>query len=160
MMAIIAIWFFILGIIFGSFIDCAVDRLEKKEDVIFQRSYCPKCHHPLAWFDLIPIISFVFLKGRCRYCHQRISWEYPLVELSTGLLFVLVFLFGGINILTVFLGLVSIPLLLIFIFDWKNYLIPEKIVYPTLGLVLLFWLSLDLYQKHFFVLQSSHFFLA
>ena len=81
-----------------------------------------------------------------------------MVELGTGLLFVLIFLFGGLNILTIFLSLVSIPLLIIFIFDWKNYLIPEKIVYPTLGFVLLFWLSLDLYQKHPFVLPSSHFF--
>ena len=96
------------------------------------------------------------LRGRCRYCHQRIPWEYPLVELSTGLLFTLIFIFTGGNWWGIFLTLVSIPLLIIFLFDLKYFLIPSQVVYPTLVGVLLFWLSLDLYYKTSLFSLSSH----
>lgn len=156
-MGAIAIILFFLGTIAGSFIGCVVDRLAKKEDIIFKRSYCPHCHHRLAWFDLIPIFSFAALKGRCRYCHQRIPWEYPLIEVGTGLLFVLIFMLEGNNYwLTIFLILVSIPLAIIFLFDLKHSLIPGQLVYPTLGAVLLFWLGLDLYQRNKICSFSSH----
>ena len=149
--------YFILGTIVGSFLDCVVDRLAKKEDIIFKRSYCPKCHHQLAWFDLIPIVSFIILRGRCRYCHQRISWEYPLVELSTGLLFVAIPLILGENAISVFLMIVSLPLVIIFLYDLKHSLIPDELIYPSLALTLLFWLGEDWFLKSHLTIETSFF---
>jgi len=73
---------FIFGLLIGSFLNCLIYRLEKKENFLKGRSYCPHCHHQLNWSDLIPILSFIFLKGKCRYCHKPISLQYPLVEIS------------------------------------------------------------------------------
>lgn len=153
----IAIGYFILGTVFGSFIDCTAERLAKKEDVILKRSYCPKCHHSLAWFDLIPIVSFIFLKGRCRYCHARIPWEYPLVEFSTGLLFAAVPLILGVNTISTFLLVASIPLMIILLYDLKHSLIPDELIYPTLGITLLFWLGEDLFLKNPLTIETSFF---
>jgi len=158
MMVEIIVGFFLLGTIMGSFIDCAVSRLAKKEDIVFKRSYCPHCHHSLAWFDLVPIISFIVLKGRCRYCHRRISWEHPLVELGTGFLFILIFLLGGNTVLTAFFILVAIPLAIVFLFDLKYSLIPSQLIYPTLVFTLLSRLGLDIYQSQGFYFWTSHIF--
>ena len=82
---------FISGLFIGSFLNCVIYRLEKKESFLTGRSYCPKCKHKLSWQDLIPLLSFLELRGRCRYCKGKISWQYPLVELATAILFVGVF---------------------------------------------------------------------
>ncbi|MEA2092623.1 MAG: prepilin peptidase, partial [Patescibacteria group bacterium] len=77
---------FLLGVFIGSFLNCLIYRLEigdKPEG----RSYCPKCKKTLKVKDLVPVFSYILLKGRCRYCGERISIQYPLVELSTGVLF-------------------------------------------------------------------------
>src|SRR3972149_5595677 len=76
---------FILGVILGSGIKALADRSLSYKS-FWGRSYCPKCKHKLGWYDLLPIFSYIFLKGRCRYCHKKISIEYLLVELGMGLL--------------------------------------------------------------------------
>lgn len=78
---------FCIGLSFGSFLNCLVYRLANKKTIL-GRSFCPQCQHQIIWYDNIPLISFIFLKGRCRYCHQKISWQYPIVELLMGILFV------------------------------------------------------------------------
>jgi prepilin signal peptidase PulO-like enzyme (type II secretory pathway) len=80
----------LIGLVIGSFLNCLVWRLYKEEKVS-GRSYCPRCRHLIAWYDNIPVFSFLFLRGRCRNCHKKISWQYPLVELITGILFLLAF---------------------------------------------------------------------
>jgi leader peptidase (prepilin peptidase)/N-methyltransferase len=86
-------WFlFILGLCVGSFLNVLIDRLPKGRS-ISGRSYCDHCRHLLSWLDLIPIVSFFLLKGQCRYCGKKISWQYPLVELLTGVIFILIFNF-------------------------------------------------------------------
>jgi len=84
------LFIFFFGLIIGSFLNCLIWRLHKAETVL-GRSYCPHCQHQLAWYDNVPVLSFVLLLGRCRYCHKKISIQYPLVELVTGVLFVLAF---------------------------------------------------------------------
>lgn len=81
------IWLFILGLCVGSFLNVLIDRLPKDKSVIKDRSYCDFCGHTLSWYDLIPLLSIIILGRRCRYCHKKISWQYPLVELITGFLF-------------------------------------------------------------------------
>ena len=82
-------FFFIFGLIVGSFLNAVIYRLEEKESFLKGRSYCPRCKHVLNWKDLIPVLSFLILRGRCRYCGKKISFQYPLVELATGFLFFL-----------------------------------------------------------------------
>jgi prepilin signal peptidase PulO-like enzyme (type II secretory pathway) len=96
---IVFILVFILGTVAGSFINCLVWRINQKETIL-GRSYCPKCRHGLGFFDLFPILSFIFLRCKCRYCKDKISWQYPIVETLVGLLFVFVYHFTGFDILS------------------------------------------------------------
>lgn len=75
---------FMIGCAFGSFANVVASRLPRGEDFIVAHSCCENCHHRLGWYDLIPIISWILLKGRCRYCHLPISWRYIIVEIVTG----------------------------------------------------------------------------
>ena len=90
--AFLLIIIFIIGIYFGSFYTLAIYRIPKGEDIIYKHSYCPNCNHKLGIFDLIPIFSYIFLKGRCRYCKNQIGIRYFLLEFLTGIVFVLFYL--------------------------------------------------------------------
>lgn len=79
----------IIGVLFGSFFTLAVYRLPKGEDILYTRSYCTKCKHRLNFLDLIPVLSFIFLGGKCRYCKETISKRYIIFEILTGMLFIL-----------------------------------------------------------------------
>ena len=134
------IFIFILGLIIGSFLNVVICRLETKESIFFARSKCPQCGAVLKWHDLIPVISFLIQKGKCQYCKKKISWQYPVVELLTGLIFLLIFNKFGFEDLLVscFLFLVSCFLIIIFVYDLKYYIIPDKIIYPAIIIALLF----------------------
>ncbi len=99
---------FVIGSLFGSFYSLATYRIPQKQDIVATRSYCPNCKHRLEFFDLIPVLSFILCGGKCRYCHDKISPRYFLLEVGHGLLFVAIYL-----ILTVFFG-ISIEALVIF----------------------------------------------
>ncbi|MDF2866087.1 MAG: PppA [Clostridia bacterium] len=83
---------FIIGTLFGSFFTLATYRVPRKQDIVFKRSYCPSCEHELGFFDLIPVLSYLFVGGKCRYCKKKISIRYPLFEISNGLVFVCLYL--------------------------------------------------------------------
>jgi prepilin signal peptidase PulO-like enzyme (type II secretory pathway) len=125
------VFIFIFGLMIGSFLNCLIWRLYKEETVL-GRSYCPKCGKELKWYDNIPVFSFIFLKGRCRFCDERISWQYPLVELITGLLFTLSYylaLNNNFTFLELFFYFFIISLsVIIFVFDLRWYLIPISTV--------------------------------
>ena len=144
----ILIYFFIFafGLIIGSFLNCAIYRLKTEESIVSSRSHCVKCGHKLGWKDLIPVFSFLFLKGKCRYCSKKISWQYPTVEIATGLLFLLmaiydlrftIYDFSSFFELTFHLIIVSL-LIIIFVYDLKHYLIPDKIIYLAITITF-FW---------------------
>lgn len=78
---------FIIGTLFGSFYTLAVHRIPKKQDIIYTHSYCPKCNHKLGFFELIPILSYIFLGGKCRHCKEKIRARYLIIELLSGILF-------------------------------------------------------------------------
>lgn len=80
---------FLMGITFGSFYTLAVYRIPRKEDIIHTHSYCPNCNHKLGFLDLIPIFSYIFLGAKCRYCKQKIRPRYLILELTSGLFFVI-----------------------------------------------------------------------
>ncbi len=77
----------ILGLLFGSFLNVCIARIPCGESIVRPGSHCPACDHPIRWFDNIPILSWLALRGNCRDCGSRISWQYPAVELATGLWF-------------------------------------------------------------------------
>lgn len=131
-MPVFYILFFILGAIFGSFLNTVISRLKTGESVLKERSHCLFCKKKLNYYELIPIISFVIQRGKCRNCHKQISWQYPLVEIFTGLLFVLIFV-GQYSLLTTcFLLIISCFLIVLFVFDLKHYLVPDQIIYPAI----------------------------
>lgn len=83
---------FLIGCVFGSFLNVCIYRIPRGESIVYPPSHCPYCRTRLRWFELIPVLSFMLLWGRCRHCSSKISWRYPAVELLTGLLFYLVYL--------------------------------------------------------------------
>lgn len=81
---------FIIGTVFGSFYTLALHRIPKRQDIIHTPSHCPNCNHKLGFLDLIPIVSYLFLKGKCRYCKEKIKLRYLILEMISGMLFVLI----------------------------------------------------------------------
>lgn len=94
----ISVNIFIIGTLFGSFFTLATYRLPRKQDIVFKRSYCPNCNHELGFFDLFPVLSYVFLGGKCRYCKDKISIRYPLFEIVNGCIFLLIYLIFKLSI--------------------------------------------------------------
>lgn len=91
---------FIMGILFGSFYTLAVYRIPKKQDIIHTHSYCPNCNHKLGLLDLIPVFSYIFLGAKCRYCKQKIRPRYFILEILSGVSFVLIAYLMKLNIYT------------------------------------------------------------
>ncbi len=89
MNSILYIYIFLIGITFGSFFTLAVYRIPDKKNILNERSYCPNCKHKLQFWDLIPVFSYIFLGGKCRYCKQKIRPRYLLLEIFSGIVFVL-----------------------------------------------------------------------
>lgn len=116
--------FLLFGLAAGSFLNVLIIRLPQEESIL-GRSHCPKCKKQIAAVDLIPILSYIFLWGRCRNCHEPISFQYLLVELSTGLLFVLGYYLLGLNYLLIFYFIFLSALVAIFVYDLKYLEIPE-----------------------------------
>lgn len=138
---LVALLCLVLGLAVGSFLNVVVWRVPRKESVVHPPSACPRCGHGIRWFDNIPVLSWFVLRGRCRDCREPISWRYPAVEASTGLLFAGVGLHFGLSAALpafLYLGAISVALLLI---DLDTHTLPNAIVLPaypvTVGLLLL-----------------------
>ncbi|NLM11506.1 MAG: prepilin peptidase [Clostridiaceae bacterium] len=137
---------FITGLILGSFFNVVIYRLPKGKSIVTPRSSCGSCGTTLKPLDLIPVLSFIWLKGKCRYCKSKISFRYPLVEIITGILYVILLFKYGISIEFVFtLYLMSI-LIIVFFIDLDHMIIPNELVIAGLvgGIVLFvlrFWFS-------------------
>ena len=150
-----AAFVFIVGSIVGSFLNVCIYRLPKEESVIFPRSYCPHCKKGIRWYDNVPFLSYIFLRGRCRFCHERISLQYFIVEGMTASSFLFLYRHFGLSghffIYTAWFG----ALIAASFIDLKHQIIPDEIslgglvagllasfLYPPLHHVLSPWLSL------------------
>lgn len=136
---IYALLLLFLGVILGSFINAWVWRVENNLSVAKGRSMCPYCKHTLAWYDLIPVLSYLILRGKCRYCKTKISSQYPTIELTTGLLFMTTYLLlapAGIQQLIQMLLLLVVSVLLVaaYIYDAKHMELPEMFMLPAIAL--------------------------
>jgi len=148
MILITTLIIFILGLAIGSFLNVVAYRSVHGGSILVDNSKCPHCGHKLSALDLVPLLSFFILKGKCRYCSKNISIQYPIVELATGLLFSFSFLHWSNNLLSAF-SLVSISeylsllfllfsvsiLLVLFVTDLKSGLLPNIIVLPAIIVV-------------------------
>jgi leader peptidase (prepilin peptidase)/N-methyltransferase len=149
---------FILGLLVGSFLNVVLFRFGTGETMVSGRSRCNACKGPIAWYDNIPLLSFLLLRGKCRKCGERISWQYPLVELSTALLFAAsgkaFFISGSVvsALETTFaLGLVG-ALVVIFVYDLSHMEIPVS----ALGFGIL-WVVFSLFFIWYFALPREAF---
>ena len=137
------------GLSLGSFVNALVWRLKTKRNFVSERSECTNCHHTLAWYDLIPVLSWLWLRGRCRYCYRKISWQYPLVELSVAATFVGSYLSWPYTAygqpgwwLLAFWLLAVVLLAALFVYDVHWYELPDRLVVPLIGLGIAYGLTL------------------
>lgn len=124
---------FVIGLAVGSFLNVCIHRMPKGESIVVPGSYCPKCRHAIAWFDNVPLLSFLILGGRCRHCRERISFRYPLVEFISGLLWYGCWQAGGgilvFGIRVTFLSLLFVATMT----DFESGLIPNHVTLLGMG---------------------------
>ncbi len=121
------IFAFILGAVIGSFLNVVIIRLPQAKSVVFPASHCPKCGENLKWYHNIPILSWLLLGGKCAYCKEPISIQYPLVELFSGLLFVCAYHKLGLTPETLFVALAFLLLLALSVIDLRYKAVPDSI---------------------------------
>ena len=137
----------LLGVVIGSFLNVCIYRLPRGESIIAPRSRCVGCLTQLSWFENIPLLSFILLRGRCRHCQRPISWRYPVVELLTALLSVVLLVrFPYLDAYLIYFLLFTAPLLVITFIDLEHLIIPDVISFP--GIAIGFASSLYLGRTH------------
>ena len=134
-MLLLSLFIFLCGLAVGSFLNVLADRFSRNESITKGRSYCESCKKTLGVLDLVPLFSFLYLQGKCRYCKTKLSWYYPIVEVTTGILFVATFWWTQTNFpslpIIYYLFLVS-SLIVVFFADIKYGIIPDKILFPAI----------------------------
>jgi leader peptidase (prepilin peptidase)/N-methyltransferase len=131
---------FIFGAVVGSFLNVCIFRLPAKISIIKPLSQCPHCHHPIRFYDNIPLISYIVLKGKCRDCGGKISWRYPLVELLTALLSLFLFLKFGLTLIFLIFFIFTAVLIVITFIDLDYQIIPDVLTLP--GIPIFFLLAI------------------
>jgi leader peptidase (prepilin peptidase)/N-methyltransferase len=135
---LLATYLFGVGAIIGSFLNVLIWRLPRGEGFVLQRSHCPHCDTLIRWYDNIPLLSFIILRGHCRKCAGSISVQYPAVELTTGLIFCFSYLAYGLSAQMIGIDIFLALLLVVIVTDFRHYLIPDKITLPGMVLGLLY----------------------
>ena len=128
---------FLYGIVIGSFLNVCIFRIPKQENIVKIRSHCMNCGYQLKWYDLVPVFSYLCLGGKCRSCKQKISVQYPLIELLNGVLYCIVFAVYGISVEALLYALLASALIALSVIDFRTYEIPVgiNIFILTLGLI-------------------------
>ena len=127
---------FLFGVSLGSFANVCIYRLPRDKQIISGRSYCPRCKKKIKWYDNLPLISYIFLNAKCRNCDKSISVRYLIVELITGISFLLIFLSFKNLYTIVFLSTLILILIMIFFIDLENFIIPDSLNFSIMGLAL------------------------
>jgi leader peptidase (prepilin peptidase) / N-methyltransferase len=173
-MSILTFWVvllgFVIGTVLGSLSKALADR-SLNNKTFWGRSYCPSCKHKLSWYDLFPIFSYIYLKGRCRYCKKKISKEYILVEVILGILVGYLFYTYSQSLLSfqdpisyfipvyelIFKVFIIVVFAIVFLTDLKETIIPDRITYPAIVISFFALLILTIYQIFYvyYVLANS-----
>ncbi len=124
---ILGIVVFLYGIVIGSFLNVCIYRIPKKESLSKERSHCMNCGYQLRWYDLVPVFSYLFLRGKCRKCKEHISMQYPIIEMLNGVVYVLVFMINGWSIDSAIYCLLASALIVLSVIDFRTYEIPYGI---------------------------------
>ena len=115
---------FLFGIVFGSFLNVCIYRIPKKESIVTVKSHCMNCGYNLKWYDLVPLLSYIFLGGKCRKCRTKLSPQYPIVEAANGVLWCMVYAVYGFSPLTLLFCALFSCLLALSVIDFRTYEIP------------------------------------
>jgi len=128
---------FVYGIVIGSFLNVCIIRIPNNESIVKVRSHCMKCGYNLKWYDMIPLFSYILLRGRCRKCGEKISIQYPLIEGLNGVIYMIVFYVNGISIMSGIYCLMISALIVISMIDFRTFEIPFgiNIFITVLGLI-------------------------
>ena len=136
---------FIIGLFVGSFLNVVGLRFSVENNrfnlLTPARSHCPYCHMALEILALLPVIGFLYLKGRCQDCQEKISWQYPIVELITGLISVLIYIGFDLTFEAIFYWLLLCFLVPLFIIDFQQQILPDKLTLPLMWLGLIFQMN-------------------
>ena len=124
---------FALGSMIGSFLNVCILRMPKDESIAFPASHCMSCKKPIAWFDNIPVVSFLLLGAKCRHCRVKISWQYPLIEIVTGILFVIFYRSFGLTPKGFLYLYLSLVLLTQGVIDLRYKIIPDELSLPPIA---------------------------
>lgn len=129
---------FIYGIIIGSFLNVCIYRIPNEESIVVPPSHCGSCNHRLGWLDLVPVLSYVFIGGKCRYCGEKISLRYPGVELLTGALLIGIYLSYGLSFEFFKYAVLTLFLIVIALIDYDTTDVYSCVVYPGIAMGIIF----------------------
>lgn len=139
----LAIWSFLVGLVIGSFLNVVVYRIPRRESLVRPGSHCPSCGATIRWYDNVPVASWILLRGRCRSCHARIAYRYPLVEALTGLAYLAAFWRMGFSgTLLLWWAFIAVLVTLVFI-SHDTMTLPNRIVVPAIVCGLAASIALD-----------------
>jgi leader peptidase (prepilin peptidase)/N-methyltransferase len=155
MSSFLAFYAFAIGAVVGSFLNVVIHRYPREESIVFPASHCPHCGKNIRWFDNVPVVSWLLLRGRCRNCRGPIALRYPLVELANGLFYLALFLRTGVTVAFIPLAaIVSMTIALIYI-DAEIQILPDAIDLPGMAIGLLVgWLQAGLVYPRLMLAES------
>ena len=127
---------FLCGLLVGSFLNVCIHRWPRGESVVRPRSRCPTCKKTIPWYDNVPVLSYLMLKGCCRYCQAAIAPHYPVVELLNGLFYAFIYWGYGVDPMAWKLALFVSMMLVLVVTDWREYILPDEL---TIGGLIIGW---------------------
>jgi len=123
--SLITIIVVLVGLIFGSFVTAASYRIPLRKGFVFGRSKCPSCKTPLSALDLIPVFSWLASGGKCRHCGKAVGWKYPAIEMSTAIVFLIIYQKFGLSYEALIIAIFSVCLMIMVVIDFEHYIIPD-----------------------------------
>lgn len=139
---------FLYGLLIGSFLNVCIYRIPKGESIAFPPSHCPTCNMNLRWYNLIPVISYAYQGGRCGNCREKISLQYPIVELLNAVLYLLIYIKYGLTLDFYFYAIIFSVLLVITFIDLNEMIIPDILVVIIVGMTIIYKLAGYIIYKH------------